>query len=223
MSATPQRWAVIGGGMLGLRLAQRLRRQGKEVTLFEAADRLGGLASAWELGGVVWDRHYHVILLSDTHLRGLLDELGLADDLVWQETRTGFYTHGKLYSMSNTLEFLRFPPLGLIDKLRLGFTIFYASKIRNWQKLETIAVTDWLTRWSGRHTFEKIWLPLLRAKLGDNYQHASAAFIWAIIARMYAARRTGLKKEMFGYVQGGYARVLERFAEVLRRDGVALR
>jgi protoporphyrinogen oxidase len=63
----------------------------------------------------------------------------------------------------------------------------------------------------------------LRAKLGENYQKVSAAFIWAIIARMYAARRTGLKKEMFGYVPGGYARILERFAEVLANEQVDIR
>jgi protoporphyrinogen oxidase len=209
--------------MLGMRLAQRLSQQGHHVTLFEAADHLGGLASAWDLGGVTWDRHYHVTLLSDTHLLGLLAELGLEEDLVWGETRTGFYTDGRLYSMSNTLEFLRFPPLGLLDKLRLGLTIFYASKVKDWKRLEKIPVERWLRRWSGRRTFEKIWLPLLRAKLGENYRLASAAFIWAIIARMYAARRTGLKKEMFGYVRGGYARVLERYGELLRREGVALR
>jgi protoporphyrinogen oxidase len=84
-------------------------------------------------------------------------------------------------------------------------------------------VTDWLRRWSGRRTLQKIWLPLLRAKLGENYPHASAAFLWAIIARMYAARRTGLKKEMFGYVPGGYARVLERLGDALRAHGVDVR
>src|SRR5205807_5069587 len=111
----------------------------------------------------------------------------------------------------------------LWDKLRLGATIFYASMIKDWKRLERIPVADWLRRWSGRHTFEKIWLPLLRAKLGQNYKKASAAFIWAIIARMYAARRTGLKKEMFGYVRGGYARVLARFEELLKKEGVELR
>src|SRR5215467_11908309 len=144
MMPGPQRWAIVGGGVLGMMLAHRLSQQGKQVTLYEAADQLGGLASAWELGGVVWDRHYHVILLSDTHLRGLLAELGLEGDLDWKETRTGFYVDGKLYSMSNTLEFLRFPPLGLLDKLRLGATIVYAARVRNWQRLEQIAVTDWL-------------------------------------------------------------------------------
>ena len=223
MAQQTERWGIIGGGILGMTLAYRLAQHGKHVTLLEGAPHLGGLASAWTLGEVVWDRHYHVTLLSDTSLRALLAELGLEQDMQWVETRTGFYTDGRLYSMSNTLEFLRFPPLGLLDKLRLGATIFYASRVRNWQKLETIAVTDWLKRWSGRHTCEKIWLPLLRAKLGENYQHASAAFIWAIIARMYAARRTGLKKEMFGFVPGGYATVLERFAEVLAAHQVCVK
>ncbi len=203
-------------------LAHRLAQHGEDVTLFEGAPHLGGLASAWNLGDVVWDRHYHVTLLSDTYLRSLLAELGLEKEMVWVETRTGFYTDGTLYSMSNTLEFLRFPPLGLVDKFRLGATILYASRLKDWKKLEKIPVAEWLRRWSGRHTFEKIWLPLLRAKLGENYQKASAAFIWAVIARMYAARRTGLKKEMFGYVPGGYARILERFADVLAREHVGI-
>ncbi|MGE0823132.1 MAG: NAD(P)/FAD-dependent oxidoreductase [Candidatus Binatia bacterium] len=223
VKASSQRWAVIGGGFLGLTLAHRLAQQGKKVTVFEAAESLGGLASAWQLGDLVWDRHYHVTLLSDTALRALLRELGLEQEIQWVETRTGFYTDGQLYSLSNAVEFLRFPPLSLVDKARLALTILYASRVKNWRRLEQIPVTDWLRRWSGKRTFEKIWLPLLRAKLGENYTKASAAFIWAIIARMYAARRTGLKKEMFGYVPGGYARILDRFAEVLHQEGVDLR
>jgi len=196
---------------LGLRLAQR----GQHVTLFEAEDHLGGLADSTGIGDVVWDRYYHVVLPSDARLRALLEEFGLSDEIDWKETKSGFYTDGRLLSMSNLLEFLRFPPLRLWDKLRLGATIFYASKVKNWRRLERISVADWLRRWSGPRTFEKIWLPLLRAKLGEHYRTASAAFIWATIARMYAARRTGAKKETFGYVRGGYARILERFQQAL--------
>ncbi len=209
--------------MLGLTLAHRLAKHGDRVTIFEAAPFLGGLASAWSLDDIVWDRHYHVTLLSDTNLRALLTELGLEQDLKWVETRTGCYSDGQLHSVSNSLEFLRFPPLALIDKLRLGATILYGSKVRNWQRLENVTVEQWLTTWSGRRTFERFWLPLLRAKLGESYRESSAAFIWATIQRLYAARRTGLKKEMFGYVPGGYARILERFAEALRTQGVELR
>jgi len=221
--AKGQRWAVVGGGLLGMTLAHRLAQHGLQVTLIEKADHLGGLASAWRLGDVVWDRHYHVTLLSDRYLRSLLAELGLEQEIRWVRTRTGFYTEGALYSMSDSLEFLRFPRLGILGKLRLAATILYASKLKDWKRLERIPVASWLRRWSGRATFEKIWLPLLRAKLGDNYRRTSAAFIWATIARMYAARQTGLKREMFGYVPGGYARVLDVFRERLVAEGVELK
>lgn len=217
-----EKWAIVGGGILGMTLAHRLAQQGKKVTLFEGANELGGLASAWQLGDIVWDRHYHVTLLSDTRWRSLLGELGLEREIEWVETKTGLYADGKLYSISNSIEFLRFFPLGLIDKLRFAFTIIYGSKIKHWKKLEKIPVTDWLQKWSGKRAFEKIWLPLLRAKLGDNYKKASAAFIWAIIARLYAARRTGLKKEMFGFVPGGYARILEQFGQILAGEQVKI-
>lgn len=220
---TSERWAIVGGGMLGMTLAHRLVQQGKNVTLFESANHLGGLASVWKLGDLVWDRHYHVTLLSDTYLRNLLSELGLEQEMEWVETRTGLYNNGKLYSISNSVEFLRDFPLGLLGKIRFALTILYGSKIKHWQNLEKISVSDWLIRWSGKPVFEKIWLPLLRSKLGENYKIASASFIWAIIARLYAARRTGLKKEMFGYVPGGYAKIIQRFATVLAEENVQIK
>ncbi len=221
-----QQWAVVGGGVLGLSLAHRLAKRGVRVTLLEAAPELGGLASAWRLktdhDEVVWDRHYHVTLLSDTVLRDLLEEIGLTDHMRWVETKTGFYSGGELHSMSNSLEFLNFPPLTLIEKIRLGMTIFYASRIKDWRPLEKVSVADWLRKWSGEGVFEKIWLPLLKAKLGETYRETSAAFIWAHTNRMYKARRSGLKKEMFGYVRGGYASILDRLAQVLSEMGVAV-
>jgi protoporphyrinogen oxidase len=216
-------WGVIGGGVLGMTLALRLAQQGYPVTLYEAASELGGLAAAWKIGDVVWDKHYHVILASDSRLRALLRELGLEQDLQWVETKTGFYTDGQFYSMSNSLEFLRFPPLNLIDKFRLALTILHASRIKNWHALENVLVADWLRKYSGENTTRKIWLPLLRAKLGTNYEKTSAAFIWATIARMYAARRSGLKKEMFGYLPGGYARILSALEKKARAAGVSIR
>lgn len=204
-------------------LALRLAKSGAHVTLFESAGEIGGLASAWEIGDVTWDKHYHVTLASDSFTRKLVEELGLGDDYRWVETKTGFFTDGELVSMSNTMEFLKFPPLGLVSKLRLGATIFIASRIKDWKKLEKVSVEEWLVKLSGRKTFEKIWKPLLKAKLGEAYKETSAAFIWATIQRMYAARNSGLKKEMFGYVRGGYARVLERFGEVLGDEGVEIR
>jgi len=212
--------AIVGGGILGMTLALRLQGEGRRVTILEAASATGGLTASQTIAGYTWDRFYHVILFSDLNLRRLLDELGLAQRLRWGTTKTGFYHDGSLYSLSDTVEFIRFPPLSLSDKVRLAATILYASRIKNWKALERIPVTDWLRRLSGARTFERIWLPLLRSKLGENYRCASAAFIWAIIARMYAARRSGLKRERFGYVDGGYDVVLRAFRERLQQVGV---
>lgn len=217
------RWAVVGGGMLGLGVARKLLERGEDVTLFDSGDSLGGLTSAWTIGNVTWDRFYHVILLSDAHLRRLLRELDLDEDIEWVQTKTGFYSAGKLHSLSSSIDFLKFPVLNLYQKFRLGGTIFFGSKLKNWKKLEGISVEKWLIQWSGKSTYEKIWKPLLQCKLGDAYRRTNAAFIWAYIQRMYAARRSGMKRELFGYVQGGYDRVLHRLAIHLADKGLAIR
>ena len=218
-----KKWGIVGGGIMGMTLARRLVQQGYDVTLFEGASDVGGLVSSWQIGNVEWDKFYHVILLSDFHTRNMLDELCLETQINWVETKAGFYIKGKLYSMSDTIEFLKFPTLNLIDKFRLAFTILFASKIKDWKRLEKIPVTIWLRKWSGRKTFENVWLPLLRAKLGDSYKRTSAAFIWATIQRLYGARRSGLKKEMFGYVPGGYKRIVEAIKQNLLNKGVIIR
>ena len=215
-----KRVAVLGGGLLGMVLALRLSQRGFAVSVLDAAPAPGGLADSQTIGGYEWDRFYHVLLMSDLNTRALVDELGLTDRLRWGRTRTGFFSDGRLHSMSNTLEFLRFPPLTLIQKLRLGGTIFLASRLKDVHRLERQLAVDWLGRWSGARVLERIWLPLLRSKLGENYRIASAAFIWAIISRMYAARRSGLKEEMFGYLDGGYAAVLTALSQRLRDAGV---
>ena len=232
-----QNWLIIGGGVLGLTVADELLEHGQTVTLAEAAPAIGGLTASHvrrpdAAGGdsaddddpahadeIAWDRFYHVTLLSDDRLRDRLRRLDLEDEIRWVETKTGFYADGRLHSMSNTAEFLRFKPLNLFERLRLGGTIFYTSKIRNWRRLEKVSVESFLRRWSGRGAFEKIWLPLLKAKLGEAYRQTSAAFIWAHTSRMYKARRSGAKVEMFGYVPGGYRRILGAWTDDVRRRG----
>ena len=215
-------WGIIGGGIMGMTLAMRLAQRGDKVTVLESAPKLGGLTGAVEMDGVVWDRFYHVILMSDLNTRNIIREIGLENDLRWVETKTGFFSGGKLYSMSNIFEFLKFPPINLIDKFRLGLTIMVASVIKDWKRMEGIPVEKWLTRWSGKRVFEKIWLPLLKAKLGNQYKDTSALFIWTTIQRMYSARKSGLKKEMFGYVSGGYDKINTAFEQKLKSLGVTI-
>lgn len=215
---------IVGGGVLGLVLGLRLRQQGHEVTVLEGEQSVGGLASADSIGDVRWDRFYHVILGRDRQLLSLIEEIGLGDRMRWGATRTGFYVDGTWYSMSSALDFLRFPPLSLLQKFRLGATILGASRVRDWRALEEVTAIEWLTRWSGRATVEAIWLPLLRSKLGPNAEEASAAFIWAIIVRMYGARQPGIQQhEAMGYVAGGYDTILPALRQHAEQAGVRVR
>ncbi|WP_341525385.1 NAD(P)/FAD-dependent oxidoreductase [Nostoc sp. UHCC 0302] len=210
---------IIGGGMTGLVLAQRLSEYGHVVTVFENNKQLGGLTTYHDYGSFVWDRFYHVILPSDTHLINFIRDVGLGNKLRWRGTLTGFYEQKKFYSISNAIEFLRFPPLNFIDKIRLAITLLYGSRINNWRSLEKILVEDWLLKISGKGTYEKLWKPLLLAKLGDNYKRISAVFIWAYIKRLFSARDSSLKKEQLGYVVGGYKTLFDHLEKLICSNG----
>lgn len=212
--------AVVGGGMLGMTLALQLARRGHPVTLFEGAPALGGLASSQVLGGYTWDRFYHVILPGDAHLLALLEQLGLSGQVRWARSATGFYANGRMYPMTSGIDFLRFPLLALPDKVRLAMFLRRAARIADGSRLERIPVADWLRAEAGDRVFERLWLPLLRAKLGENHHRTSAAFIWAYIRRLYGARSNWRKEEVLGYVDGGYATIIARLGAALAASGV---
>ena len=214
---------IIGAGLSGLALAQRLGKRGHRVTVLERDTQPGGLATWEDHGPFVFDRYYHVILPSDRYLMSFIREIGLADKLRWETTLTGFFVDEKMYSMSNTVEFLKFPALSLWSKFRLAMTILYCSRINNWRRLEKITVEAFLLRHSGRKTYEKMWKPLLLAKLGENYKRVSAVFIWTYIKRMFSARDSSASKEQMGHVYGGYKTVFERVCRVIEDQGGQVR
>lgn len=223
MTPSPRRFAVVGGGMLGMELAMEMSSAGWAVTLYERASELGGLAAPWEIGEVRWDRHYHVILPSDTCLLRRLSELKLGRELKWGKARSAFYVDGQVRPFTTALDFLRFPSVPWADKARLGATILRALRSDDAAEFDTISIEAWLRKQSGDRVFERIWQPLLRAKLGDSYSDVSASFIRATIRRLYGGGgRNTQAHGNFGYVDGGYARVIERFEEALRRNGVRI-
>ena len=217
------RIGIIGGGLMGLALAQRLGASGHAVTVYERAKQVGGLATWQDFGRFTWDRFYHVILPSDAPLIRFISQIGLGPELRWAATRTGYYVDHQFYGLSNNAECLKFPPLSLWSKFRLALTILYCARISDWRRLEKVTVEDWLIRTSGRATFEKFWQPLLLAKLGENYRRVSAVFIWSYIKRLFSAREGSAKKEHLGHVRGGYKTVFERLQQLIGAQGGNIR
>lgn len=214
--------AVLGAGMLGMTLALRLAQRGCTVTLFEAAAEPGGLTRFTAVNGINWDRFYHVIDASDSALLDLLDELGLVDEVQWRTTKTLLYDGVRHHPLNNALDYLRLPVLSFIGKCRVAANIIYAGARRRAGALESIPAASWLSRWSGGRAYEQLWAPLLRSKLGTNYNSVSAAFIWSVIRRFYGARQGSTRTEQFGFLPGSYARIVHALEQALNQHGVTI-
>ena len=214
--------AIIGGGFMGLALAYKISKTGTNVKVFESDSQPGGLCTYCDYGSFVWDKFYHVITPIDDNLVDFVEELGLENDLCWRQSLTGYYSNKKFYSLSTSKEFLLFPVLNIFDKVRLGFTLFYGSRINDFKKLEKITAKDWLIKIGGKRTYEKFWAPVLYAKLGENQDKVSAVFIWTYIKRLFRSRSSAAQKEHMGYVKGGYKTIFDRLEKRLQESGSQL-
>jgi protoporphyrinogen oxidase len=212
--------AIVGGGIMGISLAYALSRRGIACDIFEASPVLGGLAGPLTLpDGVEVDRFYHAILSSDAHLNDLCRELGIADQLRFKETKTAVYIGGGLHTMNNLVEFLTFKPLSLVSRVRLGMTIALAQLYRDWGKLETVEVRDWLTKLGGRRVFERLWGPMLFAKFDGDPDGIPATWMWSRLVRMKSTREGSNQKERAGHLIGGYKTLLTAMAAQIERAG----
>jgi protoporphyrinogen oxidase len=212
--------AVVGGGMMGVCLGYFLAQEGVKVEIYEASQNLGGLAGRVLLEDETSvDRFYHAILSSDTHLRQLCEELKFGDRPRFRETRMGCYHQGEIHPLNGILDFLRFPPLGWIDRLRLWLTVLYTQKLKDWRRLEGGSAEEWLVRLSGRRTFDSIWRPMLRAKYGEGFEVIPATTIWARLVRMKSICAGFTQKEFIGHLIGGHLTLVDAMAKWIEKVG----
>jgi protoporphyrinogen oxidase len=203
--------AVVGGGILGLGAAYRLAQAGVRVSVFERSPSLGGLVGSFDFDGTPVDRFYHVVLPTDDRVLGLASELGLRDGFRFRPTKVGFFGDGRLFSMTSPLEFLRFPLLGPLDRLRLARFVARCQLKKSHDDLDGEPLLDWLRRLSGRRVVERLWEPLLDSKFDGRYDDLPATYIWARSRRMSTTRdRSG--REVMGWPRGGYQALIDALA-----------
>lgn len=80
--AAQQHVVVVGGGIGGLVAARECAKVGMRVTLLEAADALGGSIRTADLDGILVDAGAESFATRGGHVKALVDELGLADQVV---------------------------------------------------------------------------------------------------------------------------------------------
>lgn len=209
--------AIIGAGYGGMAAAWDLRKAGHDVTIFESANFVGGLASGFKEPHWDWtvEKFYHHWFQSDSSMLEIIRELGLEDKVIFPRPLTVMYHNKKWYPFDSIINALLFPGLGWgLNKIRFGFVGLFLRLTKNWQALEKVTAHEWMLKYAGKKVYEQMWQPLLVGKFGPFYKDVNMAWMWARIH----ARTTRL-----GTFEGGFQKFADLFAEKLREKGVEIR
>lgn len=211
------RYGIVGGGVAGMTAAYELAKRGHQVTVYEAASRVGGLASGFKASHWDWslERFYHHLFQTDDAMLGLVDEIGFRDKLFFRSPVTAHWSHGTLYPVDSPLNLLRFPAMPFADRVRLGAAVAYLKYVTSdWHKLEQQTAVAWCRRYAGNAAYDTFLGPLLEGKFGPHTPQVNMAWLWA---------RFRARSFQLGYFVGGFQAFADYLRQVLERMGVTIR
>ena len=217
------RVGIIGGGAAGMAAAYELGTYGHRAVVYERAPFLGGHASTFDVGGGRLERGYHHWFTSDTDIVELVREIGLGHQIRWIDSKVGTLYEGRVYDFVTPMDLLRFSPLSLFDRIRLGLATLYLQRQRDWRRYETVTASEWLRRYAGRRVYDVFWGPMLRGKFGEEYyDQIGMTWLWGKMQTRFASRGRGLAKEKLGYPIGSFGEIFDVLAGRIEQQGGAV-
>lgn len=216
-----RRVVIVGGGFTGLSAAYDLTSAGAAVTLLEADRELGGLAGCFDTPWGPLEKFYHHWYLSDTAILKLIEEIGLGGSLTYTPSRTGLYFANTIFRLASPMDLLRFSPLSLPDRIRLGLMALRVRRVRDWKPLESIGVREWVVAMAGESVYRVVWEPLLRGKFGKYADELAAVWLWNKL-KLRGSSRGKRGTENLVYVRGGFGAVIQRLSAILSERGATI-
>ncbi len=210
---------IIGGGATGLTAAYELSKLGHNVSVFEMESEYAGLVKSIDVGIDKLENFYHHIFTNDVEIIDLIDELGLASDLMWLSPKNGIYSNNKLYPFTSPLDLLMFKELSPIDRIRLGLLVYKAKFIKNWTNLEKTEAKSWIIKNAGENVYDKVWRPLLYSKFDFDSDSISATWIWNKLKLRGSTRDKNISRELLGYMKGSFSKLYDKLAEKIIESG----
>src|SRR3954467_9451887 len=140
------RIAVLGAGVAGLAAGHPLTQAGHAVDVYERWPGLGGQAATLDVGeGHLLERYYHHLFTSDVHIAALYRELGMEDAIEWVPSSVAMYGDGKSYPFTSPLDLLRFEPLSLRSRIRMGLAVVRLQLGKGTvEDFESETASDWI-------------------------------------------------------------------------------
>lgn len=230
--------AIIGAGVAGLTAAYDLAHAGHQVTVYEAAPLVGGLASGFRDANWEWplERFYHHIFETDAAIIKLAETIGFADKLFFRSPVTAQWWNGsgrpifgdlpalrlpggrRLTApglLGTAIQTLNYPGLGLPSRVRMGLVAAYLKFVaRDWRQLERETATAWTRRTMGEQVYQAFVHPLLAGKFGPHTEEVNMAWLWA---------RLKARSFKLGYFAGGFQGFSNALLAATRQMGAVVR
>jgi protoporphyrinogen oxidase len=215
------RVAVLGAGVAGLVAAYRLTAEGHVCDVYERWPGLGGQAATLDVGGgALLERYYHHLFTSDRHIVALYEELGMGDELEWRVSTMAFFVDGRQWAFNGALDLLRFRPLPLLSRVRMGLAVLLLQKrAHEAGPFESITARDWIESRMGRAPWRKIWGPLLRGKFGERAEDISMAWLWSKLTLRRQLEGDEARQEQLGYPKHSWERLFDALRSSIEAGG----
>jgi len=163
---------IVGAGLSGLACASRLlMNKDFIVYIFEKDKEVGGLAGYVDLDGLKVTKTYHHVLRSDNFLQDELKRFKIP--IWWRKVNIGSFAKSRVYPFNGPLSLLKFSPLSLRNRLRLGWLVLNAKYT---ETLRNITVRDWVCSKAGEKVFKDFVNPLVSTYFGSS-ENICAAYL----------------------------------------------